>query len=591
MRTARLVGPTADGTSVVLVTEDGEELSVAIDPDDRAGRAFLEQARGASDAVEPAGSDAPAEADAPVGSVAPDEPHANPTPLPVRRPPRRRETPMDTPLSPRDIQTRIRAGESLEDVVAGSGMEAERIERFAAPVLAEREHLALTALGSSVRRRGEASGHRPLRSVVAERLQAQGVDGDDVSWDAWKVADSQWQLSADYEVGGEPRHAEFRFDAQGRFSVAEDDEARWLAGEAPSPVTSVEREDELALVRATREPSRDDAAEGDDLHDDADDDAETMDDAERQDLVRAISEELGAVLQVVPPAELSVEELAELAADDPESDERDGGSDADFDSYEPRSSADDEPTLVVRDEAAEPTIAVVRHLTRLTLEVDTLEVDTLGGPDERPQTSDDETSAATAAEDEARSALDTLYDMLGGYTEESPRVYAGLSDAAAVPVVDEHEFEPPADVLVPAEPGADDDTPDAGDSADAADGAGTADVQPAPVPAAVEVADAGADDDEEKPVSEAPPEDVSGSVGSPIALGGSPTLELGSSERPQLEAAPEPSDEPEELPLPVEDDAPEPLIPSPGASRKPGRRKRASVPSWDEIMFGGPKPG
>lgn len=36
-------------------------------------------------------------------------------------------------------------------------------------------------------------------------------------------------------------------------------------------------------------------------------------------------------------------------------------------------------------------------------------------------------------------------------------------------------------------------------------------------------------------------------------------------------------------------DVDEPLIPSPGASRKPGRRKRASVPSWDEIMFGGPK--
>ena len=38
-------------------------------------------------------------------------------------------------------------------------------------------------------------------------------------------------------------------------------------------------------------------------------------------------------------------------------------------------------------------------------------------------------------------------------------------------------------------------------------------------------------------------------------------------------------------------DVEEPLIPSPGASRKPGRRKRASVPSWDEIMFGGPKQG
>ena len=579
MRTARLVGPTADGTSVVLVTEDGEELSVAIDPGDPGGRALLQQARDGS------GPDEPAAADEPSGADEPDEPHAKPTPLPVRRPPRRRETPMDTPLSPRDIQTRIRAGESLEDVVAGSGMEAERIERFAAPVLAEREHLALTALGSSVRRRGEASGHRPLRSVVAERLGAQGVDGDDVSWDAWKVADSQWQLSADYEVSGEPRHAEFRFDAQGRFSVAEDDEARWLAGEAPSPVTSVEREDELALVRATREPSHDDAAEGEDLHDDADDDAETMDEAERQDLVRAISEELGAVLQVVPPAELSVEELAELAAHDPESDERDSGSGSDSD--EPRSSAGDEPTLVVRDEAAEPTIAVVRHLTRLTVEVDTLEVDMLGGPDERRGTSDDETSAATAAEaeDEARSALDTLYDMLGGYTEESPRVYAGLSDAAAVPVVDEHEFEPPADVLVPAEPGADDDTPDTPDAEGLVD---AADVQPAAVPEAVQVADA---DDHQEPVAEAPSEDAPASAGSPIALGGSPTLELESSERPQLEAAPEPSDEPEDLPVPVEDDAPGPLVPSPGASRKPGRRKRASVPSWDEIMFGGPKPG
>ena len=35
---------------------------------------------------------------------------------------------MDTPLSPRDIQTRIRAGESLENLVAGSGMEAEHME-------------------------------------------------------------------------------------------------------------------------------------------------------------------------------------------------------------------------------------------------------------------------------------------------------------------------------------------------------------------------------------------------------------------------------------------------------------------------------
>ena len=500
MRTARLVGPTADGTSVVLVTEDGEEITVAVDADDPAVPALLR----------PTGAPATSSDDAP------------PPTSPVRRPPRRRETPMDTPLSPRDIQTRIRAGESLEDVTAGSGMDAERIERFAAPVLAEREHLALTALGSSVRRRGEASGHRPLRSVVAERLQAQGVDADDVRWDAWKIGDSQWQLSADYELQGEPRRAEFRFDQQGRFSVAEDDEARWLAGEAPSPVAAADdRDDELALVRATREPSHED--EDDDLGSRADADEVGATPAETQEMVRAIAEELGAVLQVVPPAELSAEELAALVASDPESDDRgDDGPDA----Y----AGTDEPTLVARrDEAAEPTIAVVRHLTRLTVEVDQVDAVT---PVATDSSTEDPGRDAAAAEDEARSALDTLYDMLGGYAEESPRVYAGLSDAAAVPVVDEHEFEPPADVLVPAEPGPDSTETDPGPEDQA---------EPAP---AAEV----------------------------------PTA----AEPPAAEVTPEPA---------PEDEVDEPLIPSPGASRKPGRRKRASVPSWDEIMFGGPKPG
>ena len=499
MRTARLVGPAADGTSLVLVTEDGEELTVALDPDDPALRPLLDPRPDAAAPVE----DAPP-----------------PPTTPVRRQPRRRETPMDTPLSPRDIQTRIRAGESLEDLV-GSGLEAERIERFAAPVLAEREHLALTALGSSVRRRGEASGHRPLRSVVAERLQAQGVDGDDVRWDAWKVADSQWQLSADYELQGEPRRAEFRFDAQGRFSVAEDDEARWLAGEAPSPVAaSDDRDDELALVRATREPS------GHDERDDPRDDAAVADAAETEQQVRQIAAELG-VLQVVPPAELSQEELDELVAHDPESDE-----------------SDHDASAGVRDEAAEPTIAVVRHLTRLTVEVD--EVDEL---EVAPGAGADEVATARSAEADARSALDTLYDMLGGYAEESPRAYAGLSDAAAVPAVDEHEFEPTATVRVPAEPD----------------------------PEAVEP---------EVPETQAPGDDTAEddqAVEPPVVVVVDEThAETSGATRPAADAPP--------ATLP-EDDEPEPLVPSPGASRKPGRRKRASVPSWDEIMFGGPKPG
>jgi len=39
---------------------------------------------------------------------------------------------------------------------------------------------------------------------------------------------------ADYLSGGSGRHAEFVFDAPGRFVVAEDDEARWMVGEQTS---------------------------------------------------------------------------------------------------------------------------------------------------------------------------------------------------------------------------------------------------------------------------------------------------------------------------------------------------------------------
>jgi hypothetical protein len=39
---------------------------------------------------------------------------------------------------------------------------------------------------------------------------------------------------ADYSTGDAAKHAEFVFDAPGRYVVAEDDEARWLVGEGPA---------------------------------------------------------------------------------------------------------------------------------------------------------------------------------------------------------------------------------------------------------------------------------------------------------------------------------------------------------------------
>src|SRR3954469_11128608 len=67
------------------------------------------------------------------------------------------EMKMESALRPRDIQARIRAGESPDAVAAAARTTVDAIMGFATPVLAERAHVAQTAQKSSVRRRSTES--------------------------------------------------------------------------------------------------------------------------------------------------------------------------------------------------------------------------------------------------------------------------------------------------------------------------------------------------------------------------------------------------------------------------------------------------
>ena len=141
------------------------------------------------------------------------------------------EITMDIALRPRDIQARIRAGESPEHVAAAAQTTLDKVMGYATPVLAERAHVADRAQKASVRRKAGEGPARPLADAVAERLLARNVDPATVEWDAWRRDDGRWTLVADYRSGESARHAEFVFDAPGRYVVADDDEARWLVGE------------------------------------------------------------------------------------------------------------------------------------------------------------------------------------------------------------------------------------------------------------------------------------------------------------------------------------------------------------------------
>lgn len=165
---------------------------------------------------------------------------------------------MDSSLSPRDIQARIRAGETVEGVARAAGVPTERIEAFAGPVLAERDHVAGLAQQSPVRRSGENESKRLLRSAAAERFKQAQIDASGVEWDAFLIGARRWQVSAAYQRDGEPRTASFVHDQAGRFSVPADDEGRWLAGEDLAPAEPEPAEPDQTVTShlpATERPS------------------------------------------------------------------------------------------------------------------------------------------------------------------------------------------------------------------------------------------------------------------------------------------------------------------------------------------------
>src|SRR5690606_853093 len=150
MRPVRFVALSEDGHALVLADELGrllalpldERVSAAVEVPD-GGKSPKAKGEGQSAANQPSPRSAP-----PRGAT-----HLN--------------------LSPRDIQPRIRAGESAEDIAASAQVAVDRVLRYAGPVLQERAMLAQAA-----RRARLATSERGERmsNVVDVKLGAHGVD-------------------------------------------------------------------------------------------------------------------------------------------------------------------------------------------------------------------------------------------------------------------------------------------------------------------------------------------------------------------------------------------------------------------------------
>jgi hypothetical protein len=142
-------------------------------------------------------------------------------------------------LRPREIQARIRSGETAEEVAAAAGVPIEHVRRYEGPVLAEREFVASQARQVRVRRGaaggsgGAAPGAATLGEIVADRLSQREVDPEDAVWDAWRADDGSWCLVLTFSAGNKQREARWTYDAGVRHVAPLDDEARWLTEDEP----------------------------------------------------------------------------------------------------------------------------------------------------------------------------------------------------------------------------------------------------------------------------------------------------------------------------------------------------------------------
>ena len=187
MRPVRFVALSEDGQALVLADEVGRLLTLPID--DRVSSLMRTDRTAARDAFSQ------------------DEPPS---------------------LAPRDIQARIRSGESAEDVARIAGVPVDRVLRYAGPVLQERAMLAQHARRTKLKTSDQGAS---LADVVDSKLSQHGVDMEKISWDAYRRDDGTWRVVATWPSGKANATAVWELDKARQLVAPSDDMAHYLCGD------------------------------------------------------------------------------------------------------------------------------------------------------------------------------------------------------------------------------------------------------------------------------------------------------------------------------------------------------------------------
>ncbi len=140
-------------------------------------------------------------------------------------------------ISVKEIQRRLRAGESYEQIAREGQTTVDKIERFSGPIMQEREYI-LSNVRALIMRKDVHRTDLTFNDVVLAKLAPRGVDIDQVSWNTWRLPDTTWHIELQYPNRDGNGSATWIFDLSRRALDASDDNGAWLIDEeAPVRIT------------------------------------------------------------------------------------------------------------------------------------------------------------------------------------------------------------------------------------------------------------------------------------------------------------------------------------------------------------------
>lgn len=157
-------------------------------------------------------------------------------------------------ITPRAIQDEIRNGASIEDLVASSNASFEFIEKFAAPVIAELNHVVSSALSVRLTIAGDRyndSTQIEFGEIIAARLVTSGASS--ISWIAKKIDVNNWHVVASYTMNETTGSATWSFDPRRLTLSPESETAIALSSQETITNTPIPKLRKVELTDSTQE--------------------------------------------------------------------------------------------------------------------------------------------------------------------------------------------------------------------------------------------------------------------------------------------------------------------------------------------------